>query len=260
MKRRSHHRRAARPRRQPARRRHGAVGVPHCRARRADHGARLHGRRQGDLSTPIPETQEQRDEQKKYIRDIAQVCQQLFQTALAVARGRRDAAGARRRSQPRRGIGGGGSRVGAPDDADLPIGLLWVDAHGDMNTPATSPSGNVHGMPLAALLGPEPAELSRIGTVLRRRCCPSTRSSSASGISTSARKSLVRDSHVHVFTMKDIDRQGIAVDHGAGVEPGRQRDGGHPRVVRYGCVRSADRPGRRHAGEGRASITARLTW
>ena len=43
------------------------------------------------------------------------------------------------------------------------IGLLWVDAHGDMNTPATTSSGNVHGMPLAALLGPEPAELSKIG-------------------------------------------------------------------------------------------------
>ena len=37
-----------------------------------------------------------------------------------------------------------------------PIGLIWIDAHGDMNTPATTLSGNVHGMPLAALLGPEP--------------------------------------------------------------------------------------------------------
>ena len=46
---------------------------------------------------------------------------------------------------------------------EKPLGLIWVDAHGDMNTPATSGSGNVHGMPLAALLGAEPAELSRIG-------------------------------------------------------------------------------------------------
>ena len=44
----------------------------------------------------------------------------------------------------------------------LPIGLLWLDAHGDMNTPGTSLSGNVHGMPLAALLGREPAELERL--------------------------------------------------------------------------------------------------
>jgi len=39
------------------------------------------------------------------------------------------------------------------------VGVLWVDAHADMNTPATSPSGNVHGMPLAALLGLGPDEL-----------------------------------------------------------------------------------------------------
>ena len=59
-----------------------------------------------------------------------------------------------------------GRGLGAARAKQLPIGLLWVDAHGDMNTPATSPSGNVHGMPLAALLGPEPAELSSIGGVL----------------------------------------------------------------------------------------------
>ena len=43
------------------------------------------------------------------------------------------------------------------------VGLIWFDAHGDMNTPRVDDSGNVHGMPLAALLGPEPTELSRIG-------------------------------------------------------------------------------------------------
>lgn len=43
------------------------------------------------------------------------------------------------------------------------FGLLWFDAHGDMNTPKTSPTGNVHGMPLAAILGKEPAALAGIG-------------------------------------------------------------------------------------------------
>src|SRR6185503_19643496 len=43
------------------------------------------------------------------------------------------------------------------------MGLIWVDAHGDMNTPGSTTSGNVHGMPLAALIGSEPAELARIG-------------------------------------------------------------------------------------------------
>src|SRR5581483_114187 len=117
----------------------------------------------GDLPAPIPETQEQRDERKKYIRDIAKVCTKLYQTALqSLDEGAMPLV-----------LGGdhslaAGSVAAAAEWAkrtrDLPIGLLWVDAHGDMNTPATSLSGNVHGMPLAALLGDEPAELSRIGT------------------------------------------------------------------------------------------------
>src|SRR6476659_7725399 len=43
------------------------------------------------------------------------------------------------------------------------VGLLWVDAHGDINTPDTAPSGNIHGMPVAALLGYGPEKLTRIG-------------------------------------------------------------------------------------------------
>ena len=42
------------------------------------------------------------------------------------------------------------------------MGVLWIDAHTDMNTPATSPSGNVHGMPLACLVGTGPGELVRM--------------------------------------------------------------------------------------------------
>src|SRR3989441_10393634 len=118
----------------------------------------------GDLPAPIPETQELRDEHKKYIREIAKVCQKLYQIALGsfdegampIVLGGDHSVGA-------------GSVAAATDWAkktrELPIGLLWIDAHGDMNTPATSLSGNVHGMPLAALLGPEPSELSRIGGV-----------------------------------------------------------------------------------------------
>src|SRR5438094_308124 len=117
----------------------------------------------GDLPAPIPETQAQRDERKKYIRDIAKVCQKLYQTALASLN---------EGAMPV--VLGGDHSLGAGSVAaaaawakttkEVPIGLLWVAAHGDMNTPAVSPSGNVHGMPLASLLGPEPAELARIGT------------------------------------------------------------------------------------------------
>jgi len=171
----------------------------------------------GDLATPIPETQELRDETKKYIREIAKVCQKLYQTALAsldegaipIALGGDHSLGA-------------GSVAAAAEWAQksrkLPIGLLWVDAHGDMNTPATSPSGNVHGMPLAALLGGEPAELTRLGRGSEggptSRQIPKVQPAHTVlvGIRNldDREKVAVRDSGVHVFTMKDIDRQGIA--------------------------------------------------
>jgi arginase len=162
----------------------------------------------GDLPTPIPETQELRDEHKKYIRDIAKVCQKLYQTAL----GSFDEG-----AMPV--VLGGDHSLGAGSVAaaaewgrkakQLPIGLLWVDAHGDMNTPATSLSGNVHGMPLAALLGPEPAELSKIGTFAPKVLPEHTVLVGIRNLD-EREKVAVRDSGVHVFTMKDIDRQGIA--------------------------------------------------
>jgi len=162
----------------------------------------------GDLPTPIPETQELRDEHKKYIRDIAKICQKVYQLSLAsLDEGAMPIV-----------LGGdhsiaAGSVAAAAEWAKktrgLPIGLLWIDAHGDMNTPATSPSGNVHGMPLAALLGSEPAELSRIGTFSPKVLPAHTVLVGIRNLD-EREKTVVRDSHVHVFTMKDIDRQGIA--------------------------------------------------
>jgi len=162
----------------------------------------------GDLAAPIPETQKQRDERKKYIGDIAKVCQKLYQTSLATLE----------EGAIPLVLGGDHSLAAgsvaasaewAKKDRNLPLGLIWVDAHGDMNTPATSSSGNVHGMPLAALLGPEPAELAKIGTVIPKIAPAHTVLIGIRNLDEPERIS-VRDSHVHVFTMKDIDRQGIA--------------------------------------------------
>jgi len=89
------------------------------------------------------------------------------------------------------------------------IGVIWIDAHSDINTPDTSPSGNVHGMPLAALLGSEPAELARIGTTSPKVLPAHTVLVGIRNLD-EREKVAVRDSGVHVFTMKDIDRQGIA--------------------------------------------------
>jgi arginase len=162
----------------------------------------------GDLPAPIPETQELRDERKKYIRDIAKVCQKLYQSALqSLDEGAMPLVLGGDHSLAAGSVGA--AAEWAKRTRDLPLGLLWVDAHGDMNTPATSLSGNVHGMPLAALLGPEPADLSRIGTFSPKVLPAHTVIIGVRNLD-EREKISVRDSHVHVFTMKDIDRQGIA--------------------------------------------------
>ena len=162
----------------------------------------------GDLAAPIPETQRQRDERKKYIGDIAKVCQKLYQMSLAsLEEGAMPLVLGGDHSLAAGSVAA--SAEWAKRNQTLPIGLLWVDAHGDMNTPATSLSGNVHGMPLAALLGDEPAELSRIGGFTPKVLPEHTAIIGVRNLD-DREKIAVRDSRVHVFTMKDIDRQGIA--------------------------------------------------
>jgi arginase len=162
----------------------------------------------GDLAAPIPETQVERDPKKKYIREIARVCQKLYQQVYqSLAEGALPIV-----------LGGDHSlaagSVGASADYSVAqggsLGLLWVDAHGDMNTPAITTSGNVHGMPLAALLGPEPAELARIGG-RSPKVQPQTTVLIGIRNLDALEKDRIREAKVHVFTMKDIDRHGIAV-------------------------------------------------
>jgi arginase len=88
------------------------------------------------------------------------------------------------------------------------IGYIWLDAHGDMNTPDTSPSGNVHGMPLAAVMGYGPPEMTEIAGAKPK---VEPRNVSLVGIRDldSREKRLVKESGVHVFTMRDIDERGM---------------------------------------------------
>jgi arginase len=92
-------------------------------------------------------------------------------------------------------------------DARGDVGVLWVDAHGDINTPATSPSGNVHGMPVAALLGK--AQLgSRLGWDSRsvkpeRVVLFGTRTLDP------GERQTIRDLGIRMFTMSEIDQRGV---------------------------------------------------
>jgi arginase len=162
---------------------------------------------EGDLVAPIPEVKSFGDPKKKYIREIARLCEKLYKTSLGV-------------------LDGGGFPLVLGGDHSLaagsvaatadfvrrkgqPLGLIWVDAHGDMNTPASTGSGNVHGMPLAALLGSEPSELARIGGFSPKVAPQHTVLIGVRNLDARERE-IVLTSGVHFFTMKDIDRSGIA--------------------------------------------------
>lgn len=88
------------------------------------------------------------------------------------------------------------------------LGLIWFDAHGDFNTPDTSPTGNVHGMPLAACLGYGAPELTDMGA---RKPMVLPENTVLIGIRDldQAERELLRESGVKVFTMHDIDRLGM---------------------------------------------------
>lgn len=90
------------------------------------------------------------------------------------------------------------------------VGVVWVDAHSDINTPRTSPSGNVHGMPLAALLGLGPTALGRIAGTGRKLDPGSVAMVGIRSVDEGERNHL-RRLGVHVYTMADIDRHGIHI-------------------------------------------------
>lgn len=90
-----------------------------------------------------------------------------------------------------------------------PCGVLWIDAHADFNTPETSPSGNIHGMPLATLVGrgvPELVNLGRKGAKVRAHDVVIVGARDLD----SAEKRMLRDAGVCVYTMRAIDERGMA--------------------------------------------------
>ncbi|HZK50111.1 MAG TPA: arginase family protein, partial [Actinomycetota bacterium] len=101
----------------------------------------------GDARAEIPELASERDERARYLPAILGSCAQIAKDVSNMAQ-----------SGAMPLVLGGDHSIAMGSLAGLhsvhgPGGLLWIDAHGDLNTPDTSPSGNVHGMPLAAALG-----------------------------------------------------------------------------------------------------------
>jgi len=160
----------------------------------------------GDQPVTIPESADPGDPRAHYLPQIAEVAEAL---SLRVADALREGAiplvlgGDHSLS-----IGTiAGTAVWARE-SDVDVGLLWFDAHADMNTPETSSSGNIHGMPLATSLGYGHPALTEIGGFSPKVRWDKTVLIGARDVDRSERP-LVRESGIRVFTMREIDEDGI---------------------------------------------------
>ncbi len=154
----------------------------------------------GDVETGVPEATEVGDPQARYLAQIMRSCARV-----ATLVGRASETG-----HLPLVLGGDHSvamgTLGGMAKVHGPGGVLWIDAHGDLNRPGTSPSGNVHGMPLAAALGAAGESFATDAWPARsveRAAIVGARSLDA------GERALIDELGVRVFTMSDIDRNGV---------------------------------------------------
>jgi arginase len=156
----------------------------------------------GNVSSPVAETTAAGDERARYLEQILDLCDRLARLV---------AEAARRGALPLV-LGGDhsvalGSLVGMAQVRG-PGGVVWLDAHGDLNTPETSPSGNVHGMVLAAALGLAGERFRRAGWPL-----PALERGKVALVGTRSldegERDLLHRLDARVFTMSDVDRMGV---------------------------------------------------
>jgi arginase len=161
----------------------------------------------GNILVDIAETQAFGDPNARYLKQIADTC---TRTAEAVRKTLEE-------GMTPLVLGGDhslavGSVSGVSDfyrSKNQKIGILWIDAHSDINTPDTSPSGNVHGMPLAALLGLGPDLLSNINGYAPKIAPENTVIIGVRDIDAAERANIRRAGVGEVYTMRDIDERGM---------------------------------------------------
>lgn len=163
---------------------------------------------EGDISTKIPEQQKVKNPKLKYLSEIVRACTLLStKTQKILESGGFPLV-----------IGGDhsiaiGTIAGVSNfckQKNKKFGVIWVDAHGDMNTDITSPSGNIHGMPLAASLGMGALELTSIGGDYQK-LDPKNLVMVAIRDLDNGEKAAIRKNNITIFTMEDIDKHGMAI-------------------------------------------------
>lgn len=160
----------------------------------------------GDLEVEIPETQKVGVGKLRYKHAILAFCEELCKVvARAHARERMPLVLGGDHSIAIGSVAGSACHFGERGES---IGLIWFDAHGDANTPDTTPSGNIHGMSLAVLLGRGDPDLVNLGG---RAPKVNPRNVALIGIRDvdAGERDILKESGVTVYTMRDLDERGM---------------------------------------------------
>lgn len=181
-----------------------AVRVAGLQARLEDLGYAVEDA--GNIAVAIAEQKEAGDPHAKYLKEITATCTKHAElVAKTLESGKIPIALGGDHSM------GAGTVAGVAEfyrRQGQKIGLLWIDAHTDVNTPDSSPSGNVHGMPLAAIMGLGPPELANIFDFSPKITPDNCVLVGVRDID-SVEKENVLKTGIKVFTMRDIDERGM---------------------------------------------------
>jgi arginase len=161
----------------------------------------------GNVSVALAETKKSGDTRAKYLKEITATCtKEAEQIVKTLEQGYTPL------------VLGGDHSVAAGTVSGVSefyrrrnekIGLIWIDAHSDINTPETSPSGNVHGMPLAAIMGLGPAELANIFNFSPKVQPENVVVIGVRDIDATEKENIRKAGITEVYTMRDIDERGM---------------------------------------------------
>jgi arginase len=194
----------------------------------------------GDMRLERPQVFPEEDEKLKYVREISAACEQLAIDVEAILEA----------GEFPIVLGGDhsiaiGSFAGAAAyyrKQQQSLGLIWFDAHADMNTPETTPSGNIHGMPLAALLGFGTPELTRVAGFSPKIDPALCAHVGARDIDPGERE-LIKKLGMRFFTMREIDERGMRACMDDAIAIASQGTGGYGVTFDVDVLDPGDAPG-----------------
>jgi arginase len=195
----------------------------------------------GDIGVEIAETRTPGEKNAHYLAEIAETCRRTAEAVLETLE-----AGVTPLLMGGDHSLAAGSAAGAAEfyrRREQKIGVVWMDAHADINTPETTPSGNVHGMPLAALLGLGPDALTNIFGYTPKVAAENTVLVGVRDVDAAERENLRRAGRVKVFTMRDIDERGMRAVMEEALEAAGRGTAGYHVSVDMDWIDPEDAPG-----------------